>query len=198
VRIEIEIALRTERIRVIPVLVRNASMPRPDQLPESIRRLVNRSGMNIRPNPDFQVDVSRLSKNLREIIDEIVQFNRSKVGSVLSNTKSTEESTQVTGDPRNAGGRPPQKGTVAAEADHSTAQQRIRISGLAIASLVCSLIFIYGSVPAIICGHLARRHIRQNSTLLGNGVALAGLITGYIGLALLVIVIAMASISRSQ
>jgi hypothetical protein len=61
-----------------------------------------------------------------------------------------------------------------------------RISGLAIASLVCSILFVYGTIPAIICGHLARKKIRQNSSLSGANVALAGLIIGYITIAIIV------------
>ena len=39
------------------------------------------------------------------------------------------------------------------------------------------------AVPAIVCGHLARRQIRQSKGHVGGrGIALAGLITGYAGL----------------
>ena len=60
VRVEIETALRVEGLRVIPVLVRNASMPSKEQLPDSLHELVGRSGLSIRFNPDFQGDMSRL------------------------------------------------------------------------------------------------------------------------------------------
>jgi hypothetical protein len=53
-----------------------------------------------------------------------------------------------------------------------------RTSGLAIASLICSLTCI-GLVPAIICGHLARSRIRRDPTLTGRGFATAGLIISY-------------------
>lgn len=36
------------------------------------------------------------------------------------------------------------------------------------------------TISAIICGHLARRRIRKNENLTGSGIALAGLIFGYI------------------
>ena len=56
-------------------------------------------------------------------------------------------------------------------------------NGLAIAALVsgiaqfaCGVTFI----PAIICGHLARRQIRRTGEQ-GDGMALAGLILGYLG-----------------
>ncbi|MHC4111268.1 MAG: DUF4190 domain-containing protein [Planctomycetota bacterium] len=57
-------------------------------------------------------------------------------------------------------------------------------SGLAIASLVLSLIGPIGSIPAVICGHIAMRQIRKEAAVKGRGLALAGLIIGYAVLAL--------------
>jgi hypothetical protein len=68
VRMEIEAALRVQGLRVIPILVRNASMPRSEQLPDTIQGLVGRSGLSIRPNPDFRGDMFRLARKLREAI----------------------------------------------------------------------------------------------------------------------------------
>src|ERR1700723_910856 len=56
-------------------------------------------------------------------------------------------------------------------------------NGLAIASLVCGVgTFVIGLsfIPAIICGHIARRQIRRTGEQ-GGGLALAGLILGYVG-----------------
>jgi hypothetical protein len=61
-------------------------------------------------------------------------------------------------------------------------------NGLAIAALVCGIAqFAVGvtCIPAIICGHLARRQIRRTGEQ-GDGMALAGLILGYVGAALFV------------
>jgi DNA-directed RNA polymerase subunit RPC12/RpoP len=58
-----------------------------------------------------------------------------------------------------------------------------RTSGLAIASLVCSLsslVTCVGWIPGIICGHMAKSRIRRNPSLKGNGLATAGLIIGYL------------------
>jgi len=58
-----------------------------------------------------------------------------------------------------------------------------RISGLAIASLVCSLsslVTCIGWLPGIICGHLAKSRIRRNPALKGTGLATVGLIIGYL------------------
>ena len=67
-------------------------------------------------------------------------------------------------------------------------------SGLAIASLVLGIVWIYGvgSLLAIIFGHVARGQIRRRERIGGSGMALAGLILGYIGLAVLAIVITVA------
>ncbi|HTV40339.1 MAG TPA: DUF4190 domain-containing protein [Candidatus Sulfotelmatobacter sp.] len=57
-----------------------------------------------------------------------------------------------------------------------------RTSGLAVASLVCSLsspILCIGWIPGIICGHLARSAIRRNPALTGKSLATAGLIISY-------------------
>lgn len=60
-----------------------------------------------------------------------------------------------------------------------------RTSGLAIASLVCGICQIGFPVPtgvvAIFLGHAARRRIRRTGER-GDGLALAGLILGYVGL----------------
>ncbi len=62
-----------------------------------------------------------------------------------------------------------------------------RTSGLAIASLVCSLLSLVtciGWLPGIICGHLARSRIRRNPLLTGGRLATAGLLIGYLFLIL--------------
>lgn len=59
-----------------------------------------------------------------------------------------------------------------------------RTNGLAIASLVLSLLGCFGitAVAGVICGHLARRRIRADPSQSGAGIALAGMILGYAGL----------------
>jgi Domain of unknown function (DUF4190) len=63
-------------------------------------------------------------------------------------------------------------------------------SGLAVAALVCGIAQIFfwvlAGIPAIILGHVARSRIRQTGEQ-GAGMALAGLILGYVGLALAII-----------
>jgi hypothetical protein len=66
-----------------------------------------------------------------------------------------------------------------------TVNAQQRTSGLAIASLVCGICQIGVPVPtgivAIFLGHAARRRIRRTGER-GDGLALAGLLLGYLGL----------------
>jgi hypothetical protein len=65
-------------------------------------------------------------------------------------------------------------------------------NGLAIASLVCGIAQIMlgplSGIPAIILGHVARSRINQTGEQ-GAGLALAGLILGYVGLVVTAIII---------
>jgi Lon protease-like protein len=69
VRIEIESALARD-IPVIPLLVSNAKMPRKEDLPSKLRKLVLRNGISIRPDPDFHRDMDRLISSLEEHIQK--------------------------------------------------------------------------------------------------------------------------------
>ena len=73
-------------------------------------------------------------------------------------------------------------------------------NGLAIASLVCGVGgFVIGLsfIPAIICGHIARGQIRRTGEQ-GGGLALAGLILGYVGSALFVVLVAVLVVIASK
>lgn len=64
-------------------------------------------------------------------------------------------------------------------------------SSLAIVSLVCGLLGwtffpLLGSVIAVITGHMARREIRRNPVVQGDGLAVLGLVLGYSSLAVMV------------
>jgi hypothetical protein len=63
VRIEIAAALR-RRIPVVPLLVDGSRMPRADELPEELQPLARRQGIEIRHDPDFHNDMSRLMSRL--------------------------------------------------------------------------------------------------------------------------------------
>lgn len=71
-----------------------------------------------------------------------------------------------------------------------------KTSGMAIASLVLSLLWIYGigSVLAIIFACVAKKNIREsNGWVTGGGMATAGLVLGIIGIAVVALVIAAMS-----
>ena len=59
-----------------------------------------------------------------------------------------------------------------------------RMSGFGIASLIMSSLSVFigpfGFLPAIVLGHVARRETRNDPDLGGRGMALAGLIIGYV------------------
>ena len=59
-------------------------------------------------------------------------------------------------------------------------------SGLAIGAMICGIaeVFTLGfaAIPAVILGHLARAQIRQTGER-GDGMAIAGLVLGYLGIA---------------
>lgn len=72
------------------------------------------------------------------------------------------------------------------------------VSGLAITSLVCGIAGIVlfwavvpmlASIVAVITGHMALGQTKRNPALGGRGMAFAGLITGYVVVALLLFTI---------
>lgn len=77
-------------------------------------------------------------------------------------------------------------------------------SGLAITALITGIggivlswtfVALLASIVAVITGHMALSQIRRNPALSGRGMAIAGLILGYAGVALLVIMIVIALMS---
>jgi hypothetical protein len=63
VRLEVATALARPGVRVIPVLVNDASMPRAKELPDDLKPLVRRNGMEV-SNQRFRYDVDRLIRAL--------------------------------------------------------------------------------------------------------------------------------------
>jgi hypothetical protein len=65
-------------------------------------------------------------------------------------------------------------------------------NSLAITSLICGIAqFMFGplaTIPAVVCGHMARSQIRRTGEQ-GAGMALAGLILGWIGVGFTVLVV---------
>jgi hypothetical protein len=76
-----------------------------------------------------------------------------------------------------------------------TAPMQPKNCGLAIWSLVLGILgltcfWLLTAIPAVICGHMAYSRIRRSAGVLtGEGLALGGLITGYIGIAFSILLI---------
>ncbi len=68
VRIELEAAL-ARNIPVVPVLVGHAPMPGTSQLPASLASMAFRQSIEVRPDPDFHNDATRLVVALRMMLD---------------------------------------------------------------------------------------------------------------------------------
>jgi hypothetical protein len=75
-----------------------------------------------------------------------------------------------------------------------------RTSGLAVASMVLGILWIFyiGSILAVIFGHIAISQTGKNPALRGRGMAIAGLVLGYIGIAILALSILAVSGGRSN
>ncbi len=79
-------------------------------------------------------------------------------------------------------------------------------SGLAIASMVCGIVGIFLcyfagllGVPAVICGHMALNRISQSPVPVGGrGMAITGLILGYLEIVISAGIIVFASIAISR
>ncbi len=70
VRLEIEAAL-TRNVRIIPILVEGACMPRAAELPASMAKLVRRQALALNPDQEFESGVERLCKVLDMTLDEV-------------------------------------------------------------------------------------------------------------------------------
>lgn len=70
--------------------------------------------------------------------------------------------------------------------------QFAKTNSLAITSMICGIAqFMFGplaTIPAVVCGHMARSQIRRTGEQ-GAGMALAGLILGWIGVGFTVLVV---------
>jgi hypothetical protein len=69
-----------------------------------------------------------------------------------------------------------------------------RDSTLAIISLIAGLVGwvlpLVGGIVAVVTGHLARKEIRENpNTLTGDGMAVAGLVLGYVHIGIIITII---------
>ena len=84
VRIEIEAALK-RKIMIVPLLVSGASMPTASQLPSALEELAFYNGIQVRPDPDFHKDMSRL---IHELGTQIKPSRRGTPGGYYSGSES--------------------------------------------------------------------------------------------------------------
>ena len=67
VRVEVETALRNG-MPVVPVLVEGAAMPNVEQLPDSLKELVYRNGLEVDAGRDFDQHIERLIRSMEPIL----------------------------------------------------------------------------------------------------------------------------------
>lgn len=67
-------------------------------------------------------------------------------------------------------------------------------NGMAVASMVLGIVWVYwiGSILALVFGYLALRDIRRSGQK-GEGMAVAGIVLGWVGVAVLVLVLYLVS-----
>ena len=90
VRLEIEAAL-TRNVRIIPILVDGANMPRTDELPAGLAGLVRRQALELSPSR-FEYDTSRLLKVLDTTLAEV----RTAQADVAISTSAAQQTVQHT------------------------------------------------------------------------------------------------------
>jgi hypothetical protein len=123
VRLEIEAAL-TRNIRVIPILVDGARLPRAAELPPSLARLVRRQALELSPNR-FELDTNRLLKVLDKTLAEVRTAQAEAAGTKGPTGTASDPSTwqlptvperRGQAEPRPTPGIPPAAPTAAAAA----------------------------------------------------------------------------------
>jgi len=74
---------------------------------------------------------------------------------------------------------------------YSAAPPAERVNGFAVASLVLGIVWLFwlGSLLAVIFGHIAISQMRTDETYRGKGMAIAGLVLGYVGLSIFALAI---------
>jgi len=89
VRLEIEAAL-TRNVRVIPILVDEARMPRADELPASLAKLARRQALELNPGR-FEADTRRLLRVLDRTVDMMLEQAPQKAGRAARHQEKIEQ-----------------------------------------------------------------------------------------------------------
>ena len=92
VRLEIEAALARD-VRVIPILVEGARMPRADELPASLSKLARRQALELSPSR-FDVDTGRLLRVLERTITEAQEQARKQAEEAAARQRRQVERVQ--------------------------------------------------------------------------------------------------------
>jgi hypothetical protein len=71
-------------------------------------------------------------------------------------------------------------------AGYYSPQLAARTNGFAVGALICGIVPFFGGIPAVVLGHVARGQIKRTGER-GDGVAVAGLILGYLWISLWVL-----------
>jgi hypothetical protein len=77
VRLEIESALSSPQVRILPVLVEGAQMPRAEELPESIRRLARINAIEL-SDRRWTSDIERLASIVQSLAQEPTHVSRTR------------------------------------------------------------------------------------------------------------------------
>jgi hypothetical protein len=98
------------------------------------------------------------------------------------------------------GAYPPPPAPYGAPAGYGYYAQAQRTNGMAIASMVLGIIWIYwiGSILALVFGYIAKKQISESrGTQGGGGMATAGIVLGWVGIGILIVVIVIAIIAAA-
>jgi hypothetical protein len=70
---------------------------------------------------------------------------------------------------------------------------------MAVAAMVLGILWLFwiGSILAVIFGHISLSRIKHDRTLGGRGMAIAGVVLGYVGLGLLVLSVIVAAFTTT-
>lgn len=92
VRVEIEMALK-QNMPIVPVLVNNARMPKPEELPEALKDFSFRNAAEVESGRDFRQHMDRLIRS----IDGILGLRPSVGGKAASSAKMANTKYWITG-----------------------------------------------------------------------------------------------------
>jgi hypothetical protein len=70
-----------------------------------------------------------------------------------------------------------------------------RTNGFAVGALVCGIVPFFGGIPAVVLGHVARGHIKKSGER-GDGMAVAGLVLGYLWISLWLMIILLGIVNH--